>query len=77
MLFTCQSCIDQEKSFDPIKRDILDSARESGWGENFLFNCIDIKCHHHKDNLDSARMALGIFRPERLNGKTSKEDAIV
>lgn len=64
MLFTCENCKDQEKNFDPIKREILQSARE--WGsENFLFKCDDVSCHHHKDNLDSAKLALGVYQPER------------
>ena len=73
MLFTCENCKDQEKNFSSIRRDILQNARERGWGEDFLFKCFDVKCHHHQDNLDSARLALGIYQPERSKREDSQK----
>lgn len=52
MLFTCDDCVNQESNFSPIKSDILQTTREGGWSENYLFKCLDINCHHHRNNMD-------------------------
>src|SRR5690606_24524075 len=53
-------------NFNDIKHDILQTMRNGGWWPVSLFNCKDIKCQNHKENMDFTNQLLGINnRPER------------